>query len=183
MQSRRNTTAEQFLVEATRLGRCELVDGEVRTMSPAGYEHGLVAQRLAEILSSFVRRRGLGFVPTAETGFVVRRKPDTVRAPDVAFIRKARHERVGLIKAFFPGPPDLAAEVLSSDDRPGAVRDKVRTWLAAGCRLVWVIDPTQRTATVHRPGRLPQEVAASGTLSGGTVVRGFRVKLADLFEF
>jgi hypothetical protein len=64
-------------------------------MSPAGYEHGLVAQRLAEILSAFVRKRGLGFVPTAETGFMLRREPDTVRAPDVAFVSKARHKRVG----------------------------------------------------------------------------------------
>jgi Uma2 family endonuclease len=183
MQNRRRTTAEEFQVQATQLGRCELVAGEVRTMTPAGYRHGLVAQRLAQLLANHVRKYGLGHVPTAETGFVLRRNPDTVRAPDLAFVSKARHQRIGATEAFFPGPPDLAAEVLSPDDRLGKVRGKVRTWLSAGCRLVWVIDPARRTACVYRQGREPQDIAPSGTLTGGTVVRGFRVALADLFDF
>jgi Uma2 family endonuclease len=183
MQNRRRTTAERFLVLASRLGPSELVAGEVRTMSPAGYRHGLVAQRLSQRLNAYVSRYGLGFVPTAETGFVIRRNPDTVRAPDVAFVSKSRHARVGATDAFFPGPPDLAAEVRSPEDRLGKVRGKVRSWLAAGCRLVWVIDPKRRSATVYRPGRPSQEIAADGELTGGTVVRGFRVPLAELFDF
>jgi Uma2 family endonuclease len=172
-------TAEQFLVQAAQLGSCELINGRVRTMTPPGYRHGLVSQRLAELLSAHVRSQRLGFV-TTETGFVLRRQPDTVRAPDVAFVSKARHERVGATDAFFPGPPDLAAEVRSPDDRLGRHRAKVRSWLAAGCRLVWVIDPKRRSATVYRPGRPPQEIAPTGVLIGGTVVRGFRVQLARL---
>ena len=183
MRNRRRTTAERFLVLASRLGPCELVAGEVRTMSPAGYRHGLVSQRLGELLSAFVRKHRLGFVPDAETGFVIRRNPDTVRAPDVAFVSKSRHERIGATDAFFPGPPDLAAEVRSPDDRLGRVRARVRSWLEAGCRLVWVIDPKRHSATVYRPGRPPQEIAATGELTGGTVVRGFRVPLAELFDF
>jgi len=183
MQNRRRTTAERFLVLASRLGPSELVAGEVRTMSPAGYRHGLVSQRLGGLLDAYVRRHRLGFVPDAETGFVLRRHPDTVSAPDVAFVSKARHERVGATEAFFPGPPDLAAEVRSPDDRPGEIRAKVRSWLTAGCRLVWVIDPKRRSATVYRQGRPPQQIAPSGTLTGGTVVRGFRVPLANLFDF
>jgi Uma2 family endonuclease len=82
-------TAEQ-LAELTddRYKKSELVKGELIVMSPTGFEHGIVSARIAQILNDFVRARGLGYICGAETGFILQRNPDTVRAPDVAFVRK-----------------------------------------------------------------------------------------------
>jgi Uma2 family endonuclease len=170
------TTAEQ-LYAATDLGRCELVRGELIMMSPAGFEHGRITMDIALRLAEFVHRNALGVVLAAETGFVLRRDPDTVRAPDVAFVRA---ERLGerSPKGFFPGPPDLAVEVLSPDDRPGRCSAKVRDWLDAGCREVWVVDPADGTITIYQG-------SDSRTLSGDDVLTspllaGFTLPLTEV---
>ena len=126
------STADQ-LFEAPDLGRCELLRGELVMMSPAGSKHGVIALRIGGLLMDFVEPRGLGVVFGAETGFCIASNPDTVRAPDVAFVRR---ERIGggLPEGFFPGAPDLAVEVLSPNDRASEVLAKVRDWLAAGRR-------------------------------------------------
>ena len=110
------TTAEQLL-HAGDIGRCELIRGELRMMIPPGFEHGRVTINVTAAVVSFVRARQLGVLHCAETGFVLARDPDTVRAPDLAFTcadRAAPPER-----GFVPSAPDLAVEVLSPDDRPG----------------------------------------------------------------
>ena len=109
-------------------------------MSPSGYEHGVVAGRIHGFLFSFVRKKRLGMVTAAETGFQIGHNPDTVRTPDVGFIRADRVPSART-RGFFPGPPDLAVEVVSPTDRGGEVLAKVRNWLAAGCQVVWVADP------------------------------------------
>jgi Uma2 family endonuclease len=109
------TTAEQLL-QAAGLGRCELVRGELIMMTPAGFRHGCIASTINRVLGNFISQRGLGVVTGAETGFQIGRNPDTVRAPDVAFIGA---DRVPESKpaGYFPGAPDLAVEVLSPGDR------------------------------------------------------------------
>lgn len=172
-------TAEQLLA-APELGRCELVRGGLILMSPAGSEHGWIGMRLAGPLTAYVEERQLGAVFLAETGFLIARDPDTVRAPDVAFVRA---ERVGgtLPKGFFPGPPDLAVEVLSPEDRASEVLAKVGDWLEAGCRLVWVVDPRTRTATVYRGLSEVRVLRNEETLSGEDVVPGFSVAVSRVF--
>ena len=117
-------------------------------MSPAGSEHGWIVTNVTVPLAVFVKQRSLGRVFGAETGFRIGHDPDTVRA-DVAFVTAMR-VGVELPPGFFPGPPDLAVEVLSPDDRAGEVLAKVQDWLDAGCRAVWVVDPRTRTVTVYR---------------------------------
>jgi len=173
------TTAEQLL-HASGLGPCELVRGELIMMTPAGFEHGCVEAVLAGILRDFVKTRGTGRVTGAETGFQIARNPDTVRAPDVAFVR-AERVPAALPRGFFPGPPDLAVEVLSPDDRAGEVLAKVRDWLEAGCRAVWVVDPKTRTVSVHDSPNRALILAATDTLSGGDVLPGFSVPGAEIF--
>ena len=136
------TTAEQ-LADAPDLGRCELVRGELIMMSPAGSEHGGIIAEFTAILRDFVKDHKSGKVFGAETGFIIGRDPDTVRSPDVSFVEKARLPPK-LPRGFFPGPPDLAVEVLSPSDRAGEVQAKVQDWLAAGCLAVWVVDPENR---------------------------------------
>jgi Uma2 family endonuclease len=179
------TTAEQLFQEAVSLGRCELVRGELLMMSPAGSRHGAVTLRIATLLANHVDAHGLGQVFAAETGFILTRNPDTVRAPDVAFVSRSRLE-TGLPTGYFPGPPDLAVEVLSPDDRPAAVAAKTTDWLAAGTRLVWVVDPATRSLAAHAAeefgtGAVDRFVAPAA-VPAGDVVPCFILSLDRVFS-
>jgi Uma2 family endonuclease len=110
---------------------------------------------------------------------IISRGPDTVRAPDVWFVRTERLEGGRLPNAFFPGAPDLAVEVISPTDRRGAVMKKVGEYLEAGTRLVWVIYPENRSAVVYRPEGLPEIIGEDGVLDGEDVVPGFSLTLRD----
>src|SRR5437867_10435812 len=110
-------TAEELFELPDDGQRHELVVGQVLSEPPAGYRHGDAAGLMVHLLRSFVRGRGLGRVVTCDTGFVLARSPDTVRAPDVAFVSAERERKTGKVTGFFPGPPDLAVEVLSPSDR------------------------------------------------------------------
>lgn len=171
------TTAEQLL-RAGDIGRCELVRGKLVMMVPAGGEHGDIAYELGYRLGEYVRPRKLGKILAAETGFLISRRPDTVRAPDVAFVRAGR---LTISRGYIPGAPDLAVEVLSPDDRPGYVREKVAEWLEAGTRAVWVVDPRARTVAVHEAGRKPRVLAESQVLPGGDVLPGFELPVREIF--
>jgi len=172
------TTAEQLL-RARDIGRCELIRGELRTMIPPSFEHGRITIKLTGPILSHVDAHGLGTVVAAETGFVLSHDPDTVRAPDIAFVRAARGS--GPERGYFPGAPDLAVEVLSPDDRPGYVREKVAEWLEAGTLAVWVVDPRARTVAVHEPERAPSVLGEADLLSGGDVLPGFGLAVRDVF--
>lgn len=172
------TTAEQLL-KAGDIGRCELVRGELRMMIPPAYEHGRITFRMGYRLGQYVEPRKLGTILAAETGFLLSREPDTVRAPDVAFVRAEREP--GPIRGYFPGAPDLAVEVLSPEDRPGQVREKVLEWLAAGALAVWVVDPRERTVAVHAPNREPRVLGESEHLRGGEVLPGFELAVREIF--
>ena len=119
-----------------------------------------------------------GEVVSAETGFVLRRGPDTVRAPDVAFVRSGRDVQAG---PFVEGAPDVAVEVLSSDARAGATASKVRDYLGAGAAQVWVADPESHTLTVHTPPNLAVTLSTGDVLSGGEALPGFALAVARLF--
>ena len=172
------TAAELF--QTPGLGRCELVHGELIPMTPAGFEHGRIAAEIGWVLKEYVKHQPLGIVTGAETGFQIGRNPDTVRAPDAAFIRADRvpAERV---RGFFPEAPDLAVEVLSPNDRANEIAAKIQDWLNAGCRMVWVVDPEATSVTVYRT---PNEFAILGSadmLVGEDVLPGFSVRVGSLF--
>lgn len=173
------TTADQLL-RASGLGRCELVAGDLRMMSPAGFRHGVVTARIAAAMASHVEARGLGTVLAAETGFVIAQDPDTVRAPDVAFVR-AERLTAGMPTGFFVGPPDLAVEVLSPNDRPGDTAARIDDWMRAGTQQVWVVDPESRTLVVHRQANELNAFAEHQSVSGDDVIPGFVLPLGRLF--
>ncbi len=168
------------LFQTPGLGRCELVHGELIPMTPAGFEHGRIAAEISWILKEYVKRRPLGTVTGAETGFLIARDPDTVRAPDAAFIRA---ERVPLapVRGYFPEAPDLAVEVLSPGERASEVAAKVQNWLEAGCRMVWVVDPETTTVTVYRGRDQIAILGVSDTLVGGDVLPDFSVRVEEIF--
>ncbi|MDH3717309.1 MAG: Uma2 family endonuclease [Planctomycetota bacterium] len=173
------STAEQ-LWQANLPQRCELVRGELRMMSPTGGEHGVVTMNMAAPMATFVKQHRLGYVFGAETGFIIARDPDSVRAPDVAFVRNDRVE--GKIpQRFFPGAPDIAVEVLSPSESDSDVCEKTEAWLAGGCSEVWLVNPQRKTAfkcTVSGKSvdRKQVETFTSDLLPG------FRLEVAELFQ-
>ncbi len=161
--------------------RYELVQGELRRMNPAGNVHGRVAMSFAWRLAQYVDENRLGTVYAAETGFRLATDPDTVRAPDVAFVSRVRLEAVGEVEGFWPEAPDLAIEVVSPGDSYSDVEQKVFDWLDAGTKMVVVINPRQRSATVYKS---PSDIAAlaeTDVLAGGDVVPGFELAVREIF--
>lgn len=178
-------TAEEFflLPDPIEGGKMELADGRVLTMSPVGLLHGQISHAIATALGAFVRPRQLGTV-TQETGFRLQRNPDRVRAPDVSFLRSDRIPPKGRRETFIEGPPDLAIEVLSPDDRVAAVLRKVAEYLEAGTPRVWVVDPDAETVTVYRAERSetfgPSSVLDSE--AAGFAVEGFELPVDGVFD-
>jgi Uma2 family endonuclease len=172
-------TADELLRVNLPDKRTELVKGVLVVREPAGYRHGEVTMNLAAAIHAFARPRSLGRVLAAETGFKLFSNPDTVRAPDVAFIRS---ERVPVPPSTgFPAmAPDLAVEVLSPHDRPGEVLEKVGDWLNAGVRLVWVVDPMRSVARIYRLDGTESLLAAADALEGEDVLPGFCCRLAEV---
>ncbi|HVF55854.1 MAG TPA: Uma2 family endonuclease [Pyrinomonadaceae bacterium] len=174
-------TAEELLKLPRGRFRYELVNGELRRMSPAGHNHGRIAARLTVSLGQHVEENNLGEVYAAETGFKLRSDPDTVRAPDVAFVRRERVDEAGEMKGYFPGAPDLAVEVNSPDDTVREVEEKVAEWLEYGARLVWIISPKLHNVTVYRSLADVRTLTERDALDGEDVVPGFNYPVAKLF--
>jgi Uma2 family endonuclease len=173
------TTADQLFQEPG-LGRCELLRGELVLVSPSGSLHAIIAATLAEILCDFVKQRKLGWVFGAEGGFHIRHDPDTVRAPDAAFVSAGRMP-ASVPQGFFPGPPDLAVEVLSPNDRASEVLAKVSDWLEAGCRKVWVVDPETRSVAVYAPNVQMRVLHLADVLTDEDVLPGFQIEVRKIF--
>ena len=175
-------TADELLRLSTTDRRYELVKGELFETPPAGGRHGSVAMRVGASLNSYVRSNDLGEVFAAETGFILHRNPDTVRAPDASFVAKDRLPRRELPTGYMDVIPDLVVEVVSPSDREREVLDKVEEWLQAGTRLVWVIYPAARSATVYRSPEEFYNLSEDDSLDGGQVVPGFTCNIGDLWN-
>ena len=178
----RLTTSEELLRKPEDGFRYELVEGELRKMTPAGNVHGHVAMRFGARLEQFVRENRFGRVYAAETGFKLSSDPDTVRAPDVAFVSRRRLEEVGEVAGYWPGAPDLAVEVLSPSDTHAEVTEKSLAWLGAGCRMVLAVDPSQRTVTVYRSRQDIRILTHQDAFDGADVVPDFSLPVSDLFD-
>lgn len=175
------TTADELLRMLDDGLRHELVRGELRTMTPPGAEHGRVAATVGILLGVHARQTGSGVTMAAETGFVLARDPDTVRAPDAAFVAKERAEAVGRTAKYWPEAPAFVVEVVSPDDTFHEVQEKALEWLAAGAIAVLVLDPPKRTATVYRRQGDAHVHGDGDTLDLSDAVPSFRVAVADLF--
>jgi Uma2 family endonuclease len=175
------TTAEDLLRLPDNGFRYELVEGELTRMNPAGSRHGAVIVELTARLHQHVRMENLGRVFGAETGFILQRDPDTVRAPDIAFVRRERLEATGLPAGFYPGAPDLAVEVVSPNDTFASVDEKARAWLAAGARLVWNVRPEARVVEAYRPAHIVEILPEDQTLTSEDVIPGFACLVSEIF--
>ena len=174
-------TADDLTKQPDDGTRYELVKGVLRKIPPAGFEHGICAAEIGSRLNVHVRTHQLGYVCGAETGFKIAQNPDTVRAPDAAFVRQASIERQGIVKGYWEGAPDLAIEVISPGDTYAEVAEKVEEWLAAGCAMVWVINPRRETVEVYRADEDFTVLRGTDMLEGRDVVEGFQCQVQDIF--
>lgn len=149
-------------------------------MQPPGAAPGFVASRIAGLLILHVGDAD-GIVFTSEVGFLLASDPDTVRGPDVSFVAAERIPGTGIPVGYWPGPPDLAVEVVSPNDRRSKVEGKALAWLEAGTRAVIVLDPPLRTATVYRSRQDIRILADDEPLDLGDVVAGWSPRTGDLF--
>ena len=162
--------------------RRELVNGELIEMTPAGGIHGKITGKVALRLISYVEQRGTGEVVVGDVGFVLglSQDPERVRAPDVAFVSTGRLPEGGLPQGFLHGAPDLAVEVLSPHDYALDVQQKVRDYLDAGARLVWVIAPGARTVTVYRADGTAALLRETDHLDGEDLLPGLTIPVAEV---
>jgi len=175
-------TADEFFMMPDDGMLHELIRGEVTTIPLPGGRHGEIALEIGRLIGNHVKARRLGKAYAAETGFLIERGPDTVRGPDVSFVRKERLVEITNPDKHVPFAPDLAVEVVSPGDRPAEVAEKVETWLATGARMVWVAEPRNRTVTIHVAGLENRTLTAEETLEGGEILPGFTCKVSDFFD-
>jgi Uma2 family endonuclease len=172
------------LDEFTRLyagteGRHEWVRGRVVEMPPPGHEHGSLDSVLAGALGGYVRQHRLG-KHYVNTGFLI--QPDILRGPDQAFISTKRlTENPPPTRGYWATVPDLAVEIVSPDDRADEINQKVREYLEAGVRLVWLVYPRQRQVHVYRASGDVQILFGDATLTGEDVVPGFEIPLSEIW--
>lgn len=172
-------TADELLHVHLPDKRVELVRGVLVVREPSGYRHGEVTARLTKVLIDYADAHDLGHVLAGDSGFKLASNPDTVRGPDVAFIRRERLPHPSPV-GYAGLAPDLVVEVLSPSDRAGEVLSKVADWLNAGTTLVWVVDPERRLVRVYRQDGGQGVVTADSALDGEDVLPGFSCPLATV---
>lgn len=160
----------------------ELVAGEVVELAPGSVEHGGVAGEALFVLKAFLRQNPqIGQVLANDTGFLLSRDPDTVRGPDIAFVRRERLANIPR-RGFFPGAPDLAVEVVSPNDLAQEVERKVQEYLAAGTAMVWVLYPGTKHLVVYRPSGEARVLSEKDALEGADLLPGFTCKVEEFFR-
>lgn len=176
------TTAEQLLAMHHGDSRYQLIKGVLSMMSPAGSEHGRIAGRIFTRLAVHVEKHGLGVTYAAETGFRIAVSPDTVRAPDAAFVSHRRLTSIEPTRGYLPLAPDLVVEVVSPNDSFSDVEAKASNWLDAGAGIVLVADLENRLLKAYRPDRDIRTFRSGESFEAGEVCDNFTLAVNDVFE-
>ncbi len=179
LDPQRIMTAAELLRDSTHAKGYELVEGRLIRLSPTGGIHGLLSGRIARVIGNYVDAHHLGAVLGAETGFIIARNPDSVLAPDVAFVVASRQVN---IEGYLPFAPDLAVEVASPDQYKPEMATKAQKWLAAGTQLVWIVWFKTQQVDVWQPNQPMLTLHASDMLDGYTVLPGFTLLVSKVFD-
>jgi Uma2 family endonuclease len=160
--------------------RHEIDEGELIEMTRPKRRHGRLQARIARLLGAHVENRQLGEVLT-ESGFVLQRNPDTLRGPDVAFVRAER--LAGLAEdEWIEGAPDLVVEIVSPSDTARQMGRKVQQYLAAGTRAVWIVYPDIQSVWVFESSGQGRLVEGDTVLSSPNAPPGFEIPVREIFE-
>lgn len=181
MTTTQQVTAEDLLQMPSDGFRYELLKGELKKMAPASHQHGRITMNISGPLDHHVRSNNLGIVFAAETGFKLSSEPDTVRAPDVAFVSQKRIQQAGDVKGYWPGAPDLVVEVISPSDVYAEVEEKVIEWLEAGAGAVIVVNPRKGLITLYRSLTSIVILKENDTLDISDIVPGWTIAVKNIF--
>ncbi len=183
MITKQMVTADQFYAMPEIPGKqLELVRGELIEVPTPGAIHNVIADVIRHLLRVFVTERRLGIVFGDNMGYVLHRRPDTVRIPDVSFVASENVPETGIPEGSWLIPPDLAIEVVFPHDHANDVYDKAREYVESGVRIVWVLWPKRRAVSVHTRDEKTAELGPDDTLDGGDVLPGFSVRVRELFD-
>jgi Uma2 family endonuclease len=174
-------TADELFSMSVDGYRLELIKGSLNMMSPAGGRHGRLANLIAYLLTKHVSENALGQVYAAETGFKIESNPDTVLAPDVAFVHRANLGEIVDDTGFMPIAPDFVVEVLSPNDRFSRVEAKALTWMNAGTKLVLLVDPEAQLVHSYSSRQQIAIFQVGEIVDCSTAVEGFQLNLSQLF--
>ena len=174
----RYVTAEELWNMPDDGYRYELVRGELRKSMPPGYVHDEYSGNIYDSIRHYVIPNGLGRA-YFYVGF--RLHPDHVRAPDTAFVTRERREAAGTRDGYFPGPPDLAVEVISPSNRRWEIEEKIADYLDAGTKAVVVVYPRRRSVAIHRPGGDVETLGDGDTLEVPEVIPGWSMPVSRIF--
>lgn len=174
-------TADDLLAMPDDGMRRELIQGELIEMPPAGDDHGFVGDEFSWRLGTFIRQHGLGRGRLAETGFQL--APDTVLAPDYAYISYERMADRPQPRGYAQVIPDLVVEVFSPSDRHPPTERKIRLWLDAGVRLTLVVYPATQEIHAHHDDGTVHVFGIADNLSCEPVLPGFSCPVADIFAY
>ncbi len=179
-------TADEFylLPDPPHGGKMELVSGKAVVHMPPGGVHGKLARRLSARIGDFVDQHRLGET-LVESGYRLRRNPDTVLGPDVSFVESSRLAGGRLPDGFIDEVPALAVEVMSPNDTRKEVLAKVGDYLDCGVARVWVVREKDRTVIVYGQDDQIKVVPSDGVLTSddaGFAVPGFELKLSEIFD-
>jgi Uma2 family endonuclease len=173
-------TVEEFMSLPDDGKRYELIEGELIEMPGPNINHGIITSRLIRALSDFLKSQGQS-PDLALTNLAFELAPKTGPIPDVAFVTAERMAGVDLDKAF-PGPPDLAIEVMSPTDKWSEVINKVRLYQRYQTRLVWIVDPFDQAVNIYSLGQPRRLLLATDELTGENVIPGFTLAVKTLFD-
>ena len=173
-------TAEELLKMPKDGSRYELIRGVLVAKMPAGDAHGDVVMRIGYALTGYAESNDFGVTRTGEPGYRLDRDPDTVRAPDVAWLAPGRVPPGTL--GYPELAPDLAVEVKSPSNSNPEMAAKATMWLSYGSKEVWVADPETATVTIYRPNTPPLTLTQDEYVDGGSLLPGFATSVWRLFR-
>ncbi len=169
------------LLKISSNGRYELIEGVIYEMSPTGEKHGLIAWKIMYKIGHFVEKNKLGIITSSETGYKLSSNPDTVRAPDAAFKSNEKLAGESVADGYSTVMPDLVIEVNSPSDSYTKIAGKVQDWIGAGVKLVWVIEPSDKTVAVYDEGGKCTILNEHDELDGKDILPGFKCQVRDIF--
>jgi len=162
------------------VGPCELVDGRIIPMSPAGAEHGTIEGNIAYLLNSYIRPRSLGWVLTGEVGIYTRHDPDRVRAADVAFVSKGQIDSIP--SGFLDIPPELVVEIVSPSDRWQDLRDKIDEYFLIQVQTLWIVEPKTQTIMVYSSPTTATKYDNAQIVVVTETLTGLEVSVSEVFR-
>lgn len=159
----------------------EIVDGKWVPATRGTWQHGEIAARIVFQLMLYARAHEGWSIATTDPGVKLSRNPDRLRGPDVAMVRSERAPRGKGAAGWLEGAPDLAVEVVGDAQTISEMTKKALEYLAAGARMVWLVDPEPRRIVLFTPPDHVRILGEDDTLEGGDVLPGFRCTVAELF--